>query len=83
MVEQVGLVAATVLPFFNIPMIMKIRQRRSSKDVSLLWTIGVWVCFLLMLPSGLQSDDKVFRLFTIMNITLFTAVVFFVLRYRK
>jgi len=81
--DTVSLIAATVLPLWNIPLILRIQKRRSSQDVSLWWVFGVWVCFLLMLPAGLTSSDQVFRVFTIMNIILFTAVVVQVVRYRK
>lgn len=81
--ETVSLIAATVLPLWNIPLILHIQKRRSSQDVSLWWVFGVWVCFLLMLPAGLTSSDQVFRVFTIMNSILFTAVVVQVVRYRK
>ena len=82
MFEVAGLVAAVLLPLWNIPLILRIRQRRSSKDLSLWWVFGVWACLLLMLPSGLQSSDMVFRVFTVVNAVLFTAVVVQVLRYR-
>ncbi len=81
LIERVGLAAAIVLPFWNIPLIVKIQRRRSSKDMSLSWTLGVWVCLLLMLPSGLASSDTVFKTFTIINIMLFSGVVVQVLRF--
>ena len=80
--ETIGLIAAVVLPFWNIPLILRIERRRSSKDISLFWCIGVWVCFALMLPSGLRSPDLVFKAFTITNFILFSAVTVQVLRYR-
>ena len=83
MFEKIGLIAAIVLPFFNIPLIMKIIKRKSSKDISLSWAIGVWICILLMFPSGLNSPDVVWRTFNIINITMFTAVVAVAVKYRK
>lgn len=83
MIETVGLIAAIMLPFWNIPLIVRIGRRRSSKDMSLWWTFGVWACFLLMLPSGLMSSDVVFKTFTVVNIILVTAVVMQVMRYHK
>ena len=81
LIERIGLMAAIVLPFCNIPLILKIQRRRSSKDMSLSWTLGVWLCLLLMLPSGLASSDVVFKAFTIVNVLLFTGVVVQVLRF--
>lgn len=80
--EKIGLVASVVLPLWNIPLIIRIRKRQSSKDLSLSWTLGVWVCFLLMLPAGLMSQDVVFKTFSVMNMAMFSAVVVTVLRYR-
>ena len=45
MIEKIGLVAAIILPFWNIPMIVRIGRRKSSNDVSLWWVFGVWICF--------------------------------------
>lgn len=82
MMEVIGLMAAIALPLWNIPLILRIQQRKSSKDISLWWVLGVWVCLLLMLPSGVRSSDMVFRAFTVVNIVLFTGVVVQTLRYR-
>lgn len=82
MIETLGLIAAVALPLWNIPLIARIRQRRSSKDVSIWWAVGVWVCLLLMLPAGLRTHDAVFKTFTVANLVLFSAVVVYVLRYR-
>ena len=82
MVKILGLIAAVVLPFWNIPLIVRIGRRKSSKDVSLWWILGVFTCLVLMLPSGLASEDTVFKLFSIVNIVFFGAVVIQVIRYR-
>ena len=82
MIETMGLVASLVLPLWNIPLIIRIERRKSSRDMSLWWTFGVWICFLLMLPAGLQSVDRVFKVFSVFNIILFTAVVVQVVRHR-
>jgi uncharacterized protein with PQ loop repeat len=82
MIETLGMIAAIALPFWNIPLILKIRRRKSSKDFSLAWTFGVWSTLLAMLPSGLVSDDPVFKVFNIMNFAIFTAVVIQVVRHR-
>jgi len=82
MIKLLGLIAALVLPLWNIPLLVRIVQRKSAKDFSLWWTLGVWFTLLLMLPSALVSDDVVFKVFNVANIAIFTAVVIGVVRYR-
>jgi len=81
-IETIGVIAAVLLPLWNIPLVVRIGRRKSSKDVSLWWTLGVFVCLLLMLPAGLTSTDAVFKVFSVVNIVLFSAVVIQVMRYR-
>ena len=83
MTEKIALIAAVVLPFWNIPLIVRIIRRKSSRDISVYWTLGVWTCFLLMAPEGFRSPDIVWRTFNIVNLILFTLVVIVVLTYRK
>jgi len=83
MIHKIALVAAVILPFWNIPLIVRIIKRGSSRDISLYWAVGVWVCFLLMAPSGFISKDLPWRVFNILNFVLFTLVLIFVLIYRK
>ncbi len=82
MIEVIGLVAAVILPFWNIPLIIKIQKRKSSKDISLLWALGVWICLILMLPAAIISSDIVFKAFSFMNSALFSLVVIQTLRFR-
>lgn len=82
-ITLVGTLAAVILPLWNIPLIVRIQKRRSSGDVSLWWAYGVLICFLLMLPSGLMTEDIVFKAFTICNLILFSAVVFQITRYYR
>lgn len=82
-IEQMGLAASIAMPLWNIPLIVKIIKRRSSKDISLSWVLGVWGCALLMAPAGFTSQDIVWRTFNIVNLILFTGVVIAVLRFRK
>ena len=82
-IEHIGLVAAIVMPFWNIPLIVKMVKRRSSRDISIIWAMGVWICSILMAPSGFISTDIVWRYFNIFNLTLFTGVVIAVWCYRK
>ncbi len=81
-IQIIGIIAAVVLPFWNIPLIVRIEKRKSSKDLSMWWVIGVWVCLLFMFPSALVSQDIVFKVFNFVNIALFSLVVIQTLRYR-
>ena len=81
-IELVGTVSGVALPLFNIPLIMRLLQRKSSQDMSIVWAVGVWVCIVLMTPQGLRSSDVAFRLYSIVNIFFFSVVVFLVLKYR-
>ena len=77
-----AVVVGTVIPFFNIPLILKIRQNKSSREFSLVWTVGVCVCALAMLPQAILSPDLSYKLFAVINFFLFSGVVFHVFRYR-
>lgn len=83
MIDQIALIAAVILPLWNIPLIVKIVQRKSSKDISMSWAIGVWVCILAMAPAGFRSADPVWRAFNVVNLVFFTCVVIAVLLYRE
>lgn len=83
MTQKIAFIAALILPLWNIPLIARIIRRKSSKDISIYWALGVWICFLLMAPSAFRSPDPVWRAFNIMNLILFTAVVIAVAVYRK
>lgn len=82
MIKEIGLIAAVILPLWNIPLIWRMQRRRSSRDVSLYWAFGVWTCFMLMLPSAFLSSDIVYKTFSAMNIIFFTIVVIQVVRFR-
>ena len=81
--ERLGFFAAVLMPFWNIPLIIRLEQRKSAGDISLAWVLGVWACIVLMLPAGLQSPDPAYRAFCLVNSVFFTVVVIQVLRYRK
>lgn len=83
MIQKIAFIAAIVLPLWNIPLIVRVIKRKSSKDISIYWAVGVWVCFLLMAPEAFRSPDPVWRAFNIMNLILFTAVVIVILVYHK
>jgi uncharacterized protein with PQ loop repeat len=83
MMQKIALVAAVVLPLWNIPLIVRIVKRKSSKDISMYWAWGVWTCLVLMAPAAFVSEDLVWRVFNIVNLVLFSLVVVFVLIYKK
>ena len=77
-----GMTASVIMPLFNIPLVYKIWKRKSSSDLSLVWTLGIWGSILVMLPATLISPDPAFRIFGITNFILFSCVVFSVLKFR-
>ncbi|HNV24058.1 MAG TPA: hypothetical protein PLH56_03165 [Candidatus Omnitrophota bacterium] len=81
--QRIALIIAVLLPFFNIPLIIRMIQRRSSQDISLFWAVGVWTCLLIMLPSALTSPDIIWKTFSVTNVILFSCVVITVLYFRK
>jgi len=83
MTEKIALIASIVLPLWNIPLIVRIIKRKSSRDISMYWVVGVWICFVLMAPDGFVSEDLVWRTFNIVNFIFFTIVFVVVLAYRE
>jgi hypothetical protein len=81
MIKTLGMISAVAMPFFDIPLIIRIVRRKSSEDISLVWTVGIYVCILGMLPSSLISSDPILVAFGIVNALLFTAVVVTVFYY--
>jgi uncharacterized protein with PQ loop repeat len=81
-IQIIGLIASIVLPFFNIPLIIRIIRRKSSEDLSLVWLFGVYGCLILITPTGWMSTDFTFKVFCLTNVALFSGVVFLVLFYR-
>jgi|GEM_PF-344367 len=82
MIMKLGMISAVLMPLFDIPLIWRIIQRKSSEDISLVWTFGIWICILGMLPSSLISADPILKAFAIVNTILFTAVVVAVVMYQ-
>jgi uncharacterized protein with PQ loop repeat len=81
--KTIGMVAGVSMPLFNIPLIVRIVRRKTSKDISLSWVIGVWVCMVLMMPSSLVSKDMVLKSFSISNVFFFSIVVLVVVIYHN
>ena len=80
--DWIGILAAFLLPFFDIPMIIRLIRRKRSEDVSLIWTGGVWICTLLMTPKAISSRDLALKLFGISNLILFSVLAILVFYYR-
>ncbi|MBI1870298.1 MAG: hypothetical protein HYS07_03790 [Chlamydiae bacterium] len=83
MIQEIGLVAAVILPLWNVPLIVRIIKRKSSRDMSLYWAGGVWICLVLMAPSGFVTGDRVWRVFNVENFFFFSCVLITILIYRK
>lgn len=80
--EHFGLWSSIALPFFNIPLMIRLYKRKSSEDMSLVWLLGVFFCLAGMEPAGLQSNDFTFQVFSTLNLLFFSGVTFMVLYYR-
>jgi|OM-RGC.v1.031707909 hypothetical protein len=81
--DNISLIAAILLPFWNLPLIYRVIRRGTSSDISLWWAWGVWACMILMLPKGITSADIIFKAFTISNTVLFTIVLLVVMIYHN
>ena len=73
---KIALFSSIILPLWNIPLIYRMVKVGSSKEISMYWAYGVWICFILMFPAGIRSADIVWKTFNVMNFILFSAVVF-------
>ena len=83
MLTKIALIASIILPLWNIPLIIRIIKRRSSKDISIFWALGAWACFLAMFPAGIKSPDLVYKTFTFVNFFFFTFVMVFTVLFHK
>jgi uncharacterized protein with PQ loop repeat len=82
-VKTIGLWAATILPLWDIPLIVRIVRRKSSQDISLIYAVGIWVTSVMMAPSAFVSGDKLAMGFNTMNVIMLTAVMAVTIKYRK
>lgn len=82
LIYYLGMVGSIVLPFFNIPLIIRVVKRRSSEDISLIWLFGVFACLLAIEPAAWVSSDLTFKVFNTVNIVLYSAVFFVVIYFR-
>lgn len=81
--RDLGLVASIALPLFNIPLMMRMYQRKSSADLSLIWVTGVFLCIVAMVPAAWGSPDIIFKVYQVINVTFFAGVTFLAFYYRK
>lgn len=81
-IKTIALISGIALPFWNIPLIIRIIKRKSSEDISTYWVWGIWACLLLMAPYSLISSDIVLRAFNLVNFVIFSLVLVVVLAYR-
>jgi uncharacterized protein with PQ loop repeat len=81
--ELLALVASVIMPLWNIPLIVKMIQRKSSHDLSLFWLWGVWTCMFLMVPWAVVTQELVLKVFSLVNFVLFSGVVITVMKYRS
>ena len=75
--------AAVILPLWDIPLMVRVIRRKSSQDISLGWAFGLWMSSVLMAPSAFVSGDRVAIGFNTVNVTMLTAVLIVVFKYRK
>lgn len=81
--ETIGFWAAVILPLWDIPLIVRVVQRKSSQDISLIWAAGIWVTAVLMAPSAFISGNKLAIGFNTMNVIMLTGVMIVTVKYRK
>ena len=81
--KTIGLWAAVILPLWDIPLIVRVIQRKSSQDISMLWVVGLWTTSVLMAPSAFISKDILAMGFNTMNVIMLTGVLIVVIKYRK
>ncbi len=81
-VDTLATVAGSALPLFDISLIMYVIKRKSSKDISLMWAVGLWATSVAMAPAGIMSADIASRAFNIVNVVMLTFVVVVVYKYR-
>jgi uncharacterized protein with PQ loop repeat len=79
---KIGAIAGALMPLFNIPLIIHMIKRKSADDISLLWTVGVWACIILMTPAALCSKDAAFKVFGVTNVIFFSLFASLVFKYR-
>lgn len=83
MIKTIGFWAAIMLPLWDIPLIIQVIKRKSSQDISIMWAAGLWATAILMTPAAFVSHNIIAIGFNIANVTMLSAVLFVVVKYRK
>ena len=81
--KTIGFWAGVILPLWDIPLMVRMYQRKSSQDISMVWAVGIWASAVLMTPSSFITGDKLAIGFNIMNVTMLTGVLIMTIKYRK
>jgi hypothetical protein len=81
--KTIGFWAGVMLPLWDIPLIVHVIKRKSSQDISMAWAAGIWGTAVMMTPSAFISGDKMAIGFNTVNVTMLTAVLIVVFKYRK
>jgi hypothetical protein len=81
--KTIGFWAGIIMPLWDIPLIVRVVQRRSAQDISKSWIVGLWITSVLMTPSAFIASDKMAIGFNVVNVTMLTAVLIVVIKYRK
>ena len=79
----IGFWAAVILPLWDIPLMVRVVQRKSSQDISMVWAVGLWISSVFMAPSAFISGDKLAIGFNTMNVIMLTGVLIVVIKYRE
>jgi len=83
MIKTIGFWAAIMLPLWDIPLIIQVVKRKSSQDISIIWSAGIWATAVLMAPAAFISHNPIAIGFNIANVTMLSAVLVVVIKYRK
>lgn len=82
-IQVLGFFSSLILPFFNIPLMVRIWKRKSAEDLSLIWVLGIFFSLLGMLPAGLHSPDPIFKFFSLLNWIFFSGVTVLAVYFRR
>jgi uncharacterized protein with PQ loop repeat len=81
--ETIGLWAGIILPLWDIPLIVRIIQRKSSADISVIWMWGLWGSSVLMAPIAFVKHNTNAIAFNIVNVVTLTVLLIYVLKYHQ
>jgi len=81
--QTIGLWAGIMLPLWDIPLIVRVIRRKSSADISLLWTWGIWLSSVLMAPSAFVAHNTIAIGFNIVNVITLSIVLVVVVKFRR